>query len=379
MRIARLQRSAFEAAEHCAKIRAAAVENERHIEPAGNCQVRAAAGSRCAECDGRVFANRDRPPKRDRCAIDCRRKIAAANRHQRIAVEPQRGALQCCFKHGSAIGVADENIGHAGRESVHRAADADAVLLITAAAEVLNRGEQAGADHVDGHRRSAKSAWNSLGVIGRKRTISPARKRGRVFRGSKQCQRRAADQLPTAGSFQRVYAGLFAGDADRSGRHFQSRRIAAGRGDPRRHASEIRKTWSETKHVHQIFSAGMDGDDLFRRKAVDESQHVPDPDQTRRRNRRGYRQSAIDPRSLPYSRPRRLQAVRNVVKRDDNRVVVHRQRCKRRHVFGHSPQRMSLEPIGQRADAAKRVAIDLVAKLDERGRVAKWNDRGRRQ
>ena len=60
--------------------------------------------------------------------------------------------------------------------------------------------------------------------MGRKRTIvSRLQQRRRILLRAKQNQRSAADELPAAGSFQRIDAGLVPRDANGSCREFLRR------------------------------------------------------------------------------------------------------------------------------------------------------------
>ena len=70
--------------------------------------------------------------------------------------------------------IADQQIGRAQRESIHRAADDHAVLLHAVSAQILYRRQQSRLDNDQAHRDSTSRLSNSARSIGRNRTISPA-------------------------------------------------------------------------------------------------------------------------------------------------------------------------------------------------------------
>src|SRR5262245_20945293 len=86
----------------------------------------------------------------------------------------------------------------------------------------------------------------------------------RVFLRPKQCERRAADDLPAAWSFQGIDAGLLAGDPHRTCRDLEARRTSPRSRNPGRHSTEIRKAGSEANHVDEVVRSSVNADDFFR-------------------------------------------------------------------------------------------------------------------
>ena len=86
-------------------------------------------------------------------------------------VERERWADERRLERCGAVVVADEQVRHAERDAVHGAAGGNPFALVRRPAEVLHRRLQPGADDANAHSCQLR---NSTGVIGRKRTRSPA-------------------------------------------------------------------------------------------------------------------------------------------------------------------------------------------------------------
>src|SRR5439155_24492763 len=61
--------------------------------------------------------------------------------------------------------------------------------------------------------------------------IARTQKRGRIFCGIEELERRAPDQIPSAGRAQRINPCLPAPDSDRTGREFFSESVPTRRGE----------------------------------------------------------------------------------------------------------------------------------------------------
>src|SRR5262249_7972227 len=91
---------------------------------------------------------------------------------------------------------------------------------------------------------SGTLGWRAKGRGGDRLKADPIADREQsrgVMCDVKELQRRAADELPTAGSHVRVNASLSTSDADAAGRNARARLWQARRGELRRQAAEIRK------------------------------------------------------------------------------------------------------------------------------------------
>src|SRR6185437_344917 len=168
--VAGAQCTPLQASERRAHVGAATPEHRRHVDSSGHGEVRAAPESRLAEAQRGSWCDSGRLPGWQRRTVDRRLEIGTAQRNERGFFEGERRPDQRRFDRGERIVVADEQIRDAQRDAIHRAAGGNAFALVRRPAEILNRGEQPGADDPNAH---AGQSRKSAAVIARKRTRSP--------------------------------------------------------------------------------------------------------------------------------------------------------------------------------------------------------------
>ena len=122
-----------------------------HVDAAGDREIGAGAARGRAECHGLTGAHRDAGPALEGLAIQRGRHLGAAHRDHAVVVKAQGGADELAFEPRGARLVAHQAIGNAERPAVHRARDGIAGADHADAARiVLNRGLQAGLQHLHG-------------------------------------------------------------------------------------------------------------------------------------------------------------------------------------------------------------------------------------
>ena len=151
--------------ETSATVGAATAHHHRHINPASHREPGAQAAPRETEPDCLAHHDAHRAVIRQWLAADLRLEVRPAPRHQSVAVKTQLRAGLRHLEHRGIVLVAHDEVCRARGEGVERAANHDAVLLVTGPAEILHCREQAGLEHMD---HGLASSWsNSPGVMTR--------------------------------------------------------------------------------------------------------------------------------------------------------------------------------------------------------------------
>ncbi len=177
-RIAVAQRPAMQRAESGVDVARAAAEHDRHLEAASHRQVRARAVPRAAAVEHVARSDRLAAPAGDGLRSDVCGELGTGERDDRVGAEMQARADHTDLQHCGVLAVADQCIGEAEGDVVHRPCATDAERGETAAAAILQRAQHAGLEHANAHGECGRaSAANAAASIGRKRTRSPGASR----------------------------------------------------------------------------------------------------------------------------------------------------------------------------------------------------------
>src|SRR5579859_566633 len=98
-----------------------------------------------------VLPYHDRLPARDHLVIHRRGKISARDRDKRVLFEEDLRTGEMNFHHSFLLVIADQQIRHLRRITVHRSAGTDAPVAETMPAQVLYCIEQAGFNNGESH------------------------------------------------------------------------------------------------------------------------------------------------------------------------------------------------------------------------------------
>jgi hypothetical protein len=90
-------------------------------------------------------------PGRMHGAVDLRRQLSARDGNERGRIEAQLRPHERRLERRRALVVADQQVGGAQRETVHRARERDADMVVTGAPEILHRNGKAWLDDLNGH------------------------------------------------------------------------------------------------------------------------------------------------------------------------------------------------------------------------------------
>src|SRR5262249_8777732 len=154
------------------------------------------------------------------------------------------------FKPRRAFIVANEQIRHAQRKRIERTAGRNTKLAKSRAAQILHRTQKSRALNEQVHnRRFNASNIQGFKVLSRDyskgRAFARTSDRGRILCWITKPRRSAADEIPPARRTQRIDSRLPPTDANRAGRNFCSRYVAARRRQSLRQPCEKWKTGNE--------------------------------------------------------------------------------------------------------------------------------------
>ena len=209
-------------------------------------------------------------PARHRLAVEPRAQVRAGQGDRRRRDESEARADQRHLQAGRLVAVADQPVRRAEREEVQRARGGHAVPLVAEPPEILDGGQHAAVDHLDrlhdviprtvndqlpARMACSIAAYSSGGDRDEADVVAGLDDDRRHARGIEQRDGRATDQLPAAGTLDRVDAGLLLGDADRAGRDCRPRRLQPGRRDAFRHPAEVGEARTEAHHVDEVVSS----------------------------------------------------------------------------------------------------------------------------
>ena len=133
-----VQCASIQSAEICTQISGATGEHKRYIDSAGNRNPGTAAGFCSIHRQFFTLSNQGSVTGGHRCRSKSGIKVAAAPGDESGITKPQAQAAKGDFKSGSRLVVADEQIRHAQRVRIERAAKRDAELSQTGATKVLD-------------------------------------------------------------------------------------------------------------------------------------------------------------------------------------------------------------------------------------------------
>ena len=141
--VALFQLPALEAADLRLHVGGAAAHHFRDIEAARKGDVGAAAGAETCEAEGLSGVDFVCAVGLQRLAVQGGPEVSAGDGDDggfvKLKLRPQHGA----FQHGLILGVPYQKVGETHGSRVHGAGDGDAELLVSDAAKILDRGQDA--------------------------------------------------------------------------------------------------------------------------------------------------------------------------------------------------------------------------------------------
>ena len=114
-------------------------------------EVGAAAGFRRREAKRLSALHRVCAVGREGLSVQGGAEVAAGQRNHIVRGKLEGGTEKRALERRLVFGVAAEDVGKAQGAGVHGAGDRNAEGLITDAAQVLNRGQSAGGNHLNAH------------------------------------------------------------------------------------------------------------------------------------------------------------------------------------------------------------------------------------
>ncbi|MNP32369.1 hypothetical protein D3C76_1255460 [compost metagenome] len=139
----------MEPAQGTQRIGGAAAEHLRYIDTTSHCQVGTRACGGETEAQHLPGAHGKRGVRALLAAIEQRRHLCTAHRHQRILLKLQLRPHQCALQACGASRVAHQVVGRTQGVLIERARGRDAQVVVAFAAQVLHRGGQAGFEYLD--------------------------------------------------------------------------------------------------------------------------------------------------------------------------------------------------------------------------------------
>ena len=114
-------------------------------------EVGAAACLRRREAKRLAALHRVGAVGREGLSVQGRTEVAAGEPDHIVRRKAERGAKEGALEHSLIFGISAEDVGKAQGAGVHGAGDRNAEGLIADAAQVLNRGQSAGGNHLNAH------------------------------------------------------------------------------------------------------------------------------------------------------------------------------------------------------------------------------------
>ena len=142
------ERPALIAAEAAGQMRRPAAEDRRHVDAAGNGQVRPRSARADADPEPRSARHPERRVRRDQVIADGDDEVGATQGDRPVLLELELGPAQGDLERRRRWFIADERVGGPMCARVHRARDRHAAFLPAPAAAVLHGGQQSWSDDV---------------------------------------------------------------------------------------------------------------------------------------------------------------------------------------------------------------------------------------
>ncbi len=156
--VAFADRAPLEAADHAERVGRAAAEHDRHVDAAGDRDVRAGAGAQEVEREHLPRLDGERGPAGLLLAVELERQVGAGDGDHGVLLELERRPAERRLEHGRALVVADEQVGGAEGVVVERARGRHAEVVEPEAPRVLDGRAHAAvvdADHAYNLRTSS--------------------------------------------------------------------------------------------------------------------------------------------------------------------------------------------------------------------------------